>query len=155
MEKKSFFQEMMSFSKNGRAKSSFFVYAVFLSFLLVAVHVILLSVLVEPIHNYFAGLARPLTGGWLNLFESGIPALLAALVCNVPFFFLRDKRLIVAAYLMILIYAAVIAIAALFIFEGDALTAFMIFLGTVLPAPLACGVLVSGGLYAAHRLKKK
>ncbi len=155
MEKKSFFREMMSFTKDGRVKNSFFVYAVFLSFLLVAVHVILLTLLVEPIHSYFSGLARPLTGGWLNLFESGIPALVAALICNIPFFFLRDKRLILAAYSMILIYAAVIAIAALFIYKGDALTAFMIFLGAVLPAPLICGFLVSGVLYAAHHVKNK
>lgn len=153
MEKKSFFKESVSFTKNGQIKSSFFVYAVTMSFLFIAVHAIMLLLLLEPIHNYFTGLAHPITGGWLNLFESGIPALLAAFVCNVPFFFLPDKRFIVAAYIMILIYAEVIAVAALFIYKGDALTAFMLLLGTVLPIPIGFGLVVSSGLYAVYHFK--
>jgi len=146
--KKGFFQEMASFSKDGRVKSSFFVYAVCVSFLCAAVHVIVLGLLLEPLHNYFSdGLAD----GWLNLLENGIPALIAAALCNLPFFVFRDKRLILAAYILILLYIAIIAVAALVNFEADAGAAFMAFLWTVIPAHLICGLVVSGGVYIFHR----
>ena len=154
VEKKGIWQEMASFTKNGRPKSSFFVYVVCLSFLFIAAHVTILSLLLGPIHDHFTALTPPLTGGWLNLFESGIPALLSAVLCNLPFFFIRDKRLILAAYALILLYAAVIVIAVLCAYEEGAKAAFMTFFWTVIPAPVLCGLIVSGGVYAAYSFRK-
>ena len=145
---------MATITKGGKVKSTFFVYSVGLSFLFIAVHVMLLSFLLEPIHVYFTGPARSLSGGWLNFYENVIPALLSAAICNLPFIRIRDKRLIIAAYVMIFIYVAIVFIAAALTFEGEAKIAFMVFLRTVIPAPIICGFLVSGGVYAVYNYRK-
>jgi len=153
--KKSIIQEMGSFPKDGRSKSSFFVYAVCLSFLFIVIHIITISVLVGPVHDFFTGLRSPLSGGWLNLFESGIPALLSAVLCNIPVFFLRDKRIILAAYLFILLYLVIIVITVLITYTSDERYVFLAFFRTVIPAPIISGFVVSGGVFAVYYKRKK
>ena len=152
MEKKknSLFREMSSFTKDGQFKSSFFVYSVCLSFLFIAVHILLLKILVSPIHNLITGLTYPVPTSLWNLFESGIPALLSAILCNLPFFIIRDKRLILAAYALILVYIVIIVIVVLCIYESGARFVFMFFLWMVVTAPVVCGFLVSGCVYAVY-----
>ena len=146
---------MGAFAKGGRIKSSFFVYAVCLSFLYIAIHVIMMFLLVEPVHNYFTGLAKPLSGALLNLFESGVPALLAAILCNVPVLFVKDKRLGIAGYLLVLAYLLVVVITVLITYEPETRDIFMVFFRTVMTAPLVAGFGVSGIVYAALKAKKQ
>lgn len=140
---------MFSLMENGHLKSTLLMYSFALSFVFLAIYVLMYFLLLQPLDALLAGHAET---GIINLIESFVPSLLASLVCLLSFLIVREKKIIPIAFVFILIYA--LGILFLILFgegsDGSLLHIFALFV----PIPVLLGCVSSVGTYLLYVRKK-
>ncbi len=148
--KKKSFWELFTLTENGHLKSTALMYAFALSFLYIGIYVLAYMLLLGPLNVV---LAPRFSVGVVNFLESVLPSLLATAVCMVPFFFIREKRIVPMAYAFILLYAVVVLIVILMGAEKDdpLLSVYLLFV----PAPAIIGCTVSAVSYILYARRSR
>lgn len=136
-EKKRSLWELFSMVENGKPKNTFLLYSFALSFFFLAVYAFAYIALAGPVERMFAGVSMGLAA-WM---EALLPAAAATVVCALCQLAAKNKRLAAAAFIWLLLYAAVFFIIALFSFEKEDFPLFLnLFLQlTVFPLLLGGG----------------
>jgi len=103
------FLSAFSYTENGKPKSTLFLYTFCLSFVYIAVYVLALWAMIELLSKQLqsAGVDTALN----NTIVSVAAGILASILCNIPHFLFKDKRMSFATYAWLAFYvvAAVIA----------------------------------------------
>lgn len=142
------FWNIFLFTKDGRIKSTLVIYSFCLSILFLVIYILAYLLLLDGLDSLLAGKMPT----WLvNLLESVIPALIGSMLCCLPHFALKEKKLIPLAYTWLLLYAvgAVIYILAGLPAEDRWIAMGLILL--VVPSTLILGGGLSAFLYLRHR----
>lgn len=134
-QKKHSFWDPLSMMEGGHLKSTFLMYSFALSLLFLAAAAVFYLALIDPIEAAFA--AAPV---WLRgALESLVPALATALFAALCQRLARDKRLAAAAFLWLLLYAALLLVGMLSSLDAGDRGAFMQLYVQTVPAPLLFG----------------
>ena len=126
-------------TEDGRPKSASMLYSFCLSLVFLAVYALLYGFLFDWLETQLALQSVPLR----NLFESVVPGLAGTLVCCPLFFAFKDRRLVPAAYLWLIVYALVAVVTMLFLTSGEEFKIFLYFFGMFVPVGLVSGALAS------------
>ena len=138
-------------TEDGRPKSASMLYSFCLSLVFLAVYAILYGVLIDWLETQFSAQSV----GLRNLFESVLPGLAGTLVCCPLFFAFKDRRLVPAAYLWLIVYAVVAVVTMLFITNGEEFRIFLYFFGMFVPVGLVSGSLASFLLLRSFNRRKE
>lgn len=147
------FLEMGTFVKNGKVKSALLVYSFATAILFSIFYFVFFMLFVDPIHVFFYKFN--LSVGWMNFFENWIPAAFASVFCNGLHFIVKDKRIIPAAYLWILLLAFLSIGYVQMTYDAESLKVFWYFFFMLIPAPLVTGCALSGIVYAWYLENEK
>ena len=126
-------------TEDGRPKSASMLYSFCLSLVFLTVYALLYGFLIDWLETQLASQSVPLR----NLFESVVPGLAGTLVCCPLFFAFKDRRLVPAAYLWLIVYALVAVVTMLFLTSGEEFKIFLYFFGMFVPVGLVSGALAS------------
>ncbi len=151
--KTSIFTEMATFIKNGKVKSTLLIYSFVAAILFFIFYFSFFMLLVDPIENILQKFN--LSVGWMNFFENWIPASLASVFCNGLYFIVKDKRIIPAAYLWILLLVLLSISYVQLTYDAESLKVFWYFFFMLVPAPLVTGCAFSGIVYARYTKNEK
>ena len=134
-QKKHSFRDLFSMVKDGKLKSTFFMYSFALSFLFLIVYGVSYLYLIDPIENLFR--SSPV---WLKaLMESFLPALAATIVCVGCQCVAKNKRIAAAALVWLSLYALLTWILMLCTLEAEEYRMFIQLFLSVIPFPLLLG----------------
>jgi hypothetical protein len=98
---------MSLFIRNGKIKSTLFLSAFLLSLVFAVVYVFA-YILSAPLVAKFV---PPETGTfWQTWLPPSLISIAASLPCVVPLFFMKDKRIVLAAFLLLVIYTALLGL---------------------------------------------
>lgn len=151
--KKGLFTEMGTFMKNGKVKSTLLVYSFTAAILFCVFYFVFFMLFVDPIDGFLQRFS--LSVGWINFFENWIPALLASIFCNGLHFIVKDKRIVPAAYLWILLLLVLSMVYAQATYDSESLKVFWYFFLMLIPGPLVTGCVLSFIVYWLYLRKEK
>ncbi|AEF86799.1 hypothetical protein TREPR_1973 [Treponema primitia ZAS-2] len=98
------------FTDRGKIKSTFFLSAFSLSMLYAVIFILSYALSAGPVANLVPWDTGNFLAVWL---PPSIICIIASAICVIPLFFIRDKRLVPAAFFLLFIYAALIGVFAL------------------------------------------
>ncbi len=139
------FWKAFMFTKDGKPKSSFLVYSVFLSFGILFLYVLSFAYVLELIKPIISSMSTNLQNFSGSMICSIVVLFPVILIHNL----LKDKRMMFAAYLWLTLYVAACVIALLVIMRSDteACVTFMKFALWFLFIPLFTGLPLSYALF--------
>ncbi len=131
------FWQAFALTENGKVKSTLLLNSFCLCLVMMGVYFGAFALLVGPLHTLVGG--GPIW--WVNLVEALVPALAGALVCGLAGVVFREKRLLPAAYLWLLVLAAACFVTMLILLRDDRQSQllFLHFFALFIPAPLLLG----------------
>ena len=122
---------------HGRLKSTTVIYSFFISVLFLAVYGVLYMLLIDALND----LLGPGCPVWLaNTVESLVPAILGSLLCNALFYAVKQKKLIIAGYAWLILYALVLLVGVLVGMDAGDWGMFLSLYALVVPAPILLGL---------------
>lgn len=144
------FWSIFLFTKDGKIKSTLLIYSFSFSVLCLAIYFVAYLLMLDGLDSILAGKMST----WLvNLIESLAPALVGTLFCNVFHFPIKDKRIIPAAYIWLILFGVGMTIAIVLGMPADERILAFSFLMMVVPAPILTGTAFSFFLFFRHRKK--
>jgi hypothetical protein len=139
---------MSLFIRDGKIKSTLFLSAFLLSLVFAAVY-ILAYILSAPL---VAKVVPPETGSfgqtWL---PPSLISIAASLPCVVPLFFIKDKRIVLAAFLLLVIYTALMGLMFFAKYSGGERNVMLTLLLLYLGLPGFWGSVLAFGIYFLYR----
>jgi hypothetical protein len=142
------FWDFFALAENGKLKSTVLINSFALSLLYLAVYILSYSLLLGPVD---AMIDKQLPVFWINCIESVIPAAAATALCLTFFLFSRDKRVVPAAYVWLLIFSLILLIALFFALGPEDRPDFAQLYAMFVPAPLLIGCGSSAAIYLRYR----
>ena len=139
-------------TENGKVKSTLLLNSFCLSFLFALVYAAAFYLMIDPLHSILGGLPPFLE----NLAESVLPAMLGTAVCSISWLIFKEKRMMLASYIWLLVIALAALITMIILLWGESaqIVAFLhVFLMLVL-APLLLGSAVAVYLYSRYWKRK-
>lgn len=140
------------FTENGNVKSTLLLNSFCLSVVCIVVYLVAYFYLVDWLHPLVARQSIVV----VNLVEALVPAVAGTAVCNLAWLISKEKRLLPATYLWLILMAVACFITMLVILGNDAQARnlFFHFFALFVPAPLVTGAGVSFFLYLRYRKKR-
>lgn len=127
-------------TENGRPKSGFLVYTLFLSFAFIIVYVLCYEASIRLLTGPTSSLPPQLSNALVALAASAAGTALNCLVHR----FTRDKRMVFCAYLWLCVFALMVLATMLILLRGVGVVPFLWAFGWFILLPVALGTLVSG-----------
>lgn len=122
-------------TQEGKPKSAVFLYSFCLSLLFAVIYGVLYFFLIDVLETAFAAYSAPVR----NLFESVVPGLAGTIVCCSQWYVIRDRRIVPAAYLWLIVMAAAILITMALLADGESIRIFFYFYLMLVPVGLVSG----------------
>ena len=139
-------------TENGKVKSTLMLNSFCLAFVFSLVYIAAFYLMIDPLHNLLGGFP-PLIE---NLAESVLPAVLGTGVCSISWLIFKEKRMMLASYIWLLVIAFAVLITMIILLWGETaqILAFLhVFLMLIL-APLILGSSVAIYLYSRYWKRK-
>ena len=137
-------------TEEGRPKSATLLYSFCLSLLFVGVYAIAYGFLIDRLELAFAAQSVAVR----NALQSVLPGLTGSAVCCATWFLFKDRRLVPAAYLWLIVYALAALVAMAFITSGEEYRIFLYFFALLVPTGLVSGAAASFLLYRQFRRRE-
>ncbi len=134
-------------TEDGRPKSAMLLYSFCLSLLFVGVYALAYGFLIDKLELLFAAQPVPVR----NILQSVLPGLAGSIVCCATWFLFKDKRLVPAAYLWLILYALAALVAMVFLTGGEEYRIFLYFFAMLVPVGLVSGAAASFLLFRRHK----
>ena len=96
------FWNIFLFTKNGKVKSTLIVNSFSLSILFLVIYGLSYFMLIDPLNDL---ISTHISTSLASLVESLVPALLGSALCCSFFFIFKDKRLVPAGYIWLLLFS--------------------------------------------------
>ena len=142
------FWSIFLFTKNGRVKSTFIVNSFSLSILFLAVYGLCYFMLIDPLNSL---VSAHVSTSLASLVESLVPALIGSVLCCSLFFVIKDKKLVPAGYVWLLLFSLFAFFYLLFSLAPQDRGTFLSLYALIVPAPLITGGGFSAYLYMKRR----
>lgn len=146
------FWQAFRLTENGHVKSTLMLNSFCLSFVYLLVYAAAFFLLIDPLHTLLSS-----SPTWLeNLASAILPALLGTAVCSISWLVFKEKRMMLATYLWLLVIAAAAFITMIILLWGEPaeILAFLQFFLLLVPAPLLFGGAAAIFLYNRYWKKK-
>jgi hypothetical protein len=119
----------------GKPKSAMLLYSFCLSLLFAVVYGVLYFFLIDVLEQALAAQSTLVR----NIFESVAPGLAGSLVCCSLWYVIRDRRIVPAAYLWLVVMAVAILVAMALLSDGESFRIFLYFYLMLVPTGLVSG----------------
>ena len=123
----------------GKPKSAFLLYSFCLSLVFLIAYGVSYFFLINVLKKAFAQSSVAVR----NIFESLVPGLAGSLVCCAPWFFIKNKRMLPAAYIWLALYAVAALMAMAFLAGSGDFRIFLYFYLMLVPSGLVSGAVFS------------
>lgn len=135
-------------TEDGKVKSTLLLNSFCLGVVFLAVYIAAFGFLLDPLHALVGGAPTAL----VNLVEALVPAVVGTGVCGLTWLLFREKRMLLATYLWLVLLAAACFVTMLLLLGGEsqAQLAFLHFFVLFVPAPLLTGLALSALLYRRY-----
>jgi hypothetical protein len=135
------FMSVFELFEDGKMKSTFLLYAFCMSLLYIGIYFFAYMFLLKPIDSLLAGHGMSTLA--INCIESAVPALAGTVICILPQFWTKNKRIIPGAFAFILLYAILALVAVLTVTDAEERHLFLNIFTLFIPVPVILGFVCS------------